>query len=107
MKIVVKHHLDTFTGAVVGTEFIETDPTKHPLPTHPLTGVGKVSWLDWLKHMDENPQSREVGGWHEETYVDGETTPKSRWQRVCEACNHPSAPADHQALKLGKPKGVK
>lgn len=81
------------------TQEIETDPTQYHAVQHPDNATGLVGIDVMLRHHNENPQAREIGGWHVVNQLPGETEPITRWQRLVRACNGPHA--TEQARSLG------
>lgn len=81
------------------THYMETDPANHHLVEHP-NGSGPTGVDTMLKHHNDHPEHRELGGWHVARQLDGETEPLTRWQRLVRACNHPDATEQSRALGL-------
>lgn len=79
--------------------WIETDPTLYGKVEHPDRVSGLVGVDEMLKHHNQNPQAREVGGWHLPSEIPGDPRKMTRWDRLVEACNHVSA--TDQAKSLG------
>lgn len=82
------------------THFIETDPTLYVKVAHPDGKSGMVGVDVMLRHHNQNPASRTLGGWDVVNQLPGETAPISRWQRLVAACNHPEATDQAKALGL-------
>lgn len=100
MKVIIGHIFNSHDGRKIGEEFYDTDATKHPLPMHPAAGRPCKDHFEFLAFMNQSPAAREAGGWHEQTRLEGQHETMSRWERMVAACNHPSADAQHKALKL-------
>lgn len=83
--------------------WIETDPEQYILVEHP-DGSGPTTVDQMLLHHDLHPEDREKGGWHVVNQLPGEDRPYTRWERLCNATNHPNAHQQAQALKLGAQK---
>lgn len=80
--------------------WIDTDPANYHQVEHPDNVTGKVDVDVMLAYHNQDPLSREIGGWHEVNQLPGETMPLSRWQRLVRACNHPDAHPQAKALGL-------
>lgn len=83
-----------------GTHFIETDPALYPKVQHPDNVTGLVGVDVMLIHHNANPAHRTIGGWDVMNQLPGEAAPKSRWQRLVDACSGPNATAQAKALGL-------
>lgn len=81
--------------------FIDTDPANYILVEHP-NGSGPTTVDKMLKHHDNHPKDREIGGWHVMNQLPGEDHPMTRWDRLVAACNHPDAHPQAKALALGQ-----
>jgi hypothetical protein len=95
MRVIFSVHEDT--GAV---NWIETDPTLYHQVRHPDNVTGHVGVDVMLAHHNENPDAREIGGWHTMTQLPGEDKPMRMWDRLVAACNSEEATEQAKALKL-------
>ncbi|MDR5730675.1 MAG: hypothetical protein RB191_24965 [Terriglobia bacterium] len=82
MRIVIDYIVDIRTGDIVGEQVVDTDQTA--LFAHPTIADTQITFHELLQLLDCDVTLRTRTGWNESQQLEGEASPKTRWQRLVE-----------------------
>jgi len=99
MRIVIDQDLDN-RGNVIASHVLHTDLSPFNVIPNPDVAGQTITNFQYLVWLQNNKAKHPAHGYDVRSVLPGEAAPKSRWQRIVEACNAPAAPADHRALNL-------
>jgi len=98
-KIIVDYDVDT-NGNIVSPHIVEFDRIEELKVSHPDKPGEKLHRIDFISWLNDNKHRHQECGWSEKSHVPGIPEGHTRWNVLVDACNHPLAHVDLQALKL-------